>query len=398
MTQGPQVIITGAGILGLASAYHLLKNHEGLDLLVVERLKGSGQGDTARSAAAFRDMFSSPVNRQLSQGSIAFYESVEKESHRIGLKKIGYLWLATAGQMATWRQTLAHMADAGVEFMTLEVQELTARLPELRPLDISEGILGLNCGILDSARLTRFYEQEFLRLGGRLRHRSEVTGFSRDGQGQINGIRVGAEAIRARTVIVATGAWTGRTMALAGLEVPMVPRKRQLFSIHAKEGTMGHLLQAPGFNSYNLLPFTILPGGAYLRPAAGSLILGFANPDQAPGLEEPVMAQRDFYENRIRPQVEAYFPDFQEVAPTHAWAGHYDEHPLDNTPFVERLAGAIVVGGSSGSGVMKADSLGRIVAGLIDGLDVVELGHGDHVRIADLSLHKRAVPPEEFVI
>jgi glycine/D-amino acid oxidase-like deaminating enzyme len=215
MTQGPQVIIIGAGILGLASAYHLLKNHEGLDLLVVERLKGSGQGDTARSAAAFRDMFSSPVNRQLSQGSIAFYESVEKESHRLGLKKIGYLWLATAGREATWRQTLAHMADAGVEFMTLEVQELTARLPELHPLDISEGILGLNCGILDSARLIRFYEQEILRLGGRLRHRSEVTGFSRDGQGQINGVRVGAEEIRARTVIVATGAWTGRTMALA---------------------------------------------------------------------------------------------------------------------------------------------------------------------------------------
>ena len=103
MTQGHRVIIIGAGILGLASAYHLLKSHAGLDLLVVERLSGAGQGDTARSAAAFRDMFSSPVNRQLSQGAIAFYESLETESHRIGLKKIGYLWLLTEaadGQMA----------------------------------------------------------------------------------------------------------------------------------------------------------------------------------------------------------------------------------------------------------------------------------------------------------
>ena len=125
MTQGHRVIIIGAGILGLASAYHLLKSHAGLDLLVVERLNGSGQGDTARSAAAFRDMFSSPVNRQLSQGAIAFYESLEKDSHRIGLKKIGYLWLTTAEQMATWRQALAHMADAGVAFQTLDVQDLT---------------------------------------------------------------------------------------------------------------------------------------------------------------------------------------------------------------------------------------------------------------------------------
>jgi glycine/D-amino acid oxidase-like deaminating enzyme len=398
MAQGHRVIIIGAGVLGLASAYHLLKIHAGLDLLVVERLNGSGRGDTARSAAAFRDMFSSPVNRQLSQGSIAFYENLEKDSHSIGLKKIGYLWLRTAEQMVKWRQALSQMADVGVVFRTLEVQELTARLPELRPLDLSQGIFGVNCGLLDPARLTRFYEQEVIRLGGRLRHRSEVTGFNLDGRGQIHGIRVGAEEINAGMVIVATGAWTGRTMALAGLQVPMVPRKRQLFSIPAKEGTLGHILHTPGFNPYNLLPFTILPGEAYLRPAAASFILGYANPDQAPGLEEPAMPQCDFYENRIRPQVEAYFPIFQGLAPTYAWAGHYDEHLPDRTPFVERLAGAIVVGGTSGSGVMKADSLGRIVAGLVGGLDVVELGHGGHFRIADLSLQKRVAPLEEFVI
>jgi glycine/D-amino acid oxidase-like deaminating enzyme len=398
MTQGPQVVIIGAGILGPASAYHLLKSHAGLNLLVVERLAGAGQGDTAKSAAAFRDMFSSPVNRQLSQGAIAFYESLEQGPHRIGLKKIGYLWLTTATQMAEWRQALARLAEAGVAFQTLDLRDLTARLSELRPLDISQGIFGLNCGILDPARLTRFYQQEVLRLGGRLRYHSQVTGFNRDHLGQINGVRVGTEEIHAGTVIVATGAWTGRTMALAGLEVPMVPRKRQLFSIPAQAGTLGRLLSTPGFNPYNLLPFTILPGGAYLRPATASFILGYANPDQAPGLEEPAMPQGDFYENRIRPQVVAYFPVFQGLSPTYAWAGHYDEHLPDRTPFVARLAGALVVGGTSGSGVMKADSLGRIVAGLYGGLDVVELGHGGHFKVADLSLRQRAVPPEEFVI
>jgi glycine/D-amino acid oxidase-like deaminating enzyme len=398
MTQGPQVIIVGAGILGLASAYHLLKSHAGLDLLVVERLSGSGQGDTARSAAAFRDMFSSPVNRQLSQGAIAFYERLEAESHHIGLKKIGYLWLTTAGQMATWRLALTHMAEAGVAFQTLDGQDLAARLPDLRPRDISQGILGLNCGSLDPARLTKFYEQEILRLGARLRYRSQVNGFIRDSHGRINGIRIGAEEIQAGTVIVATGAWTGRTMALAGLEVPMVPRKRQLFSIPAQAGPPNRLLSTPGFNPYNSLPFTILPGGAYLRPAAASFILGYANPDQPPGLEEPAMAQGDFFETRIRPQVEAYFPVFRGLSPTYAWAGHYDEYLPDRTPFVECLAGALVVGGTSGSGVMKADSLGRIVAGLYGGLDAVELGHGEPFRIADLSLRQRDVPPEEFVI
>jgi glycine/D-amino acid oxidase-like deaminating enzyme len=398
MTPNPQVIIVGAGILGLASAYHILQRQRGLDLLIVERLPGPGLGDTAKSAAAFRDMFSSPVNRALSQGSIAFYERIERESTGIGLKKIGYLWLMTARQAQERREVLAAMAQAGVSFETLETQDLAARLPELRLLDLGQGIFGRNCGILEPLKLTRFYEHEVLRLGGQVRYRSEVTGFSQDAQGQINGIRVGAEDISGGTVIVAAGAWTGRTLARAGVDVPVVPRKRQLFSVPTRPEALLRLLKTSTFSAYNQLPFTILPEGAYLRPEKASFILGFANEDQPPGLEEPAKAQRDFYQTRIRPQVVRYFPAFQGLAPTHAWAGHYDEHPPDSTPFVERLAGALVVGGTSGSGVMKADSLGRIVAGRLDGLEMVELGHGEHFRVADLGLKQRAVPPEEFVI
>jgi len=396
MTQGHQAIIVGAGILGLASAYHLLRRQPGLDLLVVEKLAGPGRGDTAKSAAAFRDMFSSPVNRRLSQAAIAFYEDLEK-SHPIGLKKIGYLWLATAARMAKWGRTLEAMARAGVKFQTFAKEELAARLPALRALDLSRGILGLNCGILEPARLTGFYEQEVLRLGGRLRYHTGVTGFSRD-QARISGIRVGPEKILGDAVIIATGAWTVATLALAGLEVPLVPRKRQLFSIPAQAEPLAGLLATPGFNAHNLLPFTILPEGAYLRPAAASFILGYANPDQAPGLEEPPAADSGFYENRIRPQIVKYFPVFQGLTPAHAWAGHYDEHLPDSSPFVARLAGALVVAGSSGSGVMKADSLGRIVAAKFAGMDVVELADGGKFRVADIGLQQRAVPREEFVI
>jgi sarcosine oxidase subunit beta len=398
MASNPQVIIVGAGIVGLAGAYHILRSDKGLGLLVLDKMAGPGLGDTAKSAAAFRDMFSSPVNRDLSRGSIAFYEKIERDVGSIGLKKIGYLWLATARQEESWREILADMAQAGVKFNTLDSRDLTARLPELELRDISQGIFGTNCGILEPLKLTKFYEQEVLRLGGEVRYRSEVTGFSRDAAGQITGVRVGEEDILAGTVIIAAGAWTGRVLARAGLDVPIVPRKRQLFSVPAKSEALVRLLHNASFSSHNLLPLTILPEGAYLRPERGSFILGYANPDQSPGLEEPARAQREFYEARIRPQVERYFPAFQGLAPSHAWAGHYDEHPPDDTPFVERLAGVLVVAGSSGSGVMKADSLGRIAAAHFQGLEVVELGHGGHFRVADLGLTQRAVPTEEFVI
>ena len=139
---------------------------------------------------------------------------------------------------------------------------------------------------------------------------------------------------------------------------------------------MLRLQRVEGFNAHNLLPFTIMPGGAYLRPSIGSFILGFANEDQPPGLEEHPEAERDFFEGRVRPQVEPYFPCFQGAVPSFSWAGHYADHLADSHPIVDRVGGAIVVGGASGSGIMKADALGRIAAGLYFGQERVGLGDG----------------------
>lgn len=400
MAAGHDVVVVGAGILGLASAYHILRSDRGLDLLVLDRLPGAGRGTTARSAAAYRDMFTSPVNRHLSQGSLAFYEGLQEAGVDLELLRIGYLWLLRAAQAARYGPALETMARAGVVFATLKSQELARRLPGLRLADIFQGVLGHRCGILNPNRLAGFYAQEVARLGGRFRFDAEVTGFTLDPQGLIRGVGLGPETIPARQVLVATGPWLAATMALAGLKVPVVPVKKQLFAIPAAEGPLQALLYAAGFNDQGLMPFTILPGEAYLRPApaARAFIIGYANEDQPPGLEERPAAERAFFEARIRPQLEQYFPAFREATPTQAWAGLYEDHPPDNIAFVDRIAGALVVGGSSGSGIMKADSLGRAAAGLFYGKAEVELGDGSFLKVADLGLEGRTLPPEEFVI
>ena len=104
-------------------------------------------------------------------------------------------------------------------------------------------------------------------------------------------------------------------MALADVDVPAAPRKRQLFSVPARTTALAHLLGSTAFSSYPRLPFTILPGGAYLRPEKATFTLGYANPDQAVGLEDPARAEPQFFETRIRPQMEQYFPAFKGSRP-----------------------------------------------------------------------------------
>jgi glycine/D-amino acid oxidase-like deaminating enzyme len=268
----------------------------------------------------------------------------------------------------------------------------------MRTGPVARGILGRNCGILNPNLLCRFYEKRISALGGRFAYGAEVTGFAANGPGRIHGVKVGEGGSIYGTVVVATGAWISLTMRLAGLKIPVVPRKRQLFAVAANEGPLQRLLHTEGFNDHGLLPFTIMPGGAYLRPGSGSFILGFANEDQPPGLEEPPVAERDFFENRVRPQVEAHFPCFQGTLPEHAWAGHYADYLADSHPIVDRIGGVIVIGGDSGSGIMKADSLGRIAAGLYFGQDRVELGDGRDFKVVDLGLGNRRLVPEELII
>ncbi|MFI5355344.1 MAG: FAD-dependent oxidoreductase, partial [Desulfobaccales bacterium] len=138
-------------------------------------------------------------------------------------------------------------------------------------------------------------------------------------------------------------------------------------------------LHSRGFNAHGLLPFTILPGEAYLRPApaAQSFIVGFANEDQSPGLEDRPVAEPEFLEARILPQLERYLPIFRGAVPGQSWAGLYEDHPPDRIAFVDHMSGALVVGGASGSGIMKADALGRAAAGLCFGRSQVSWGMGN---------------------
>ncbi len=396
----PDVVVVGAGILGLASAYHILQADSRLNLLVLDRLPGPGRGTTARSAAAYRDMFATPVNRHLAQGSLTFYENLQESGVQLDLLRLGYLWLRTAAQMAGYGPALKAMADAGVAFETLEPRELARRLPDLQIGDIFRGIFGIRCGILNPNRLAGFYAGEVTRLGGQFQVGVEVTGFVQDHQGLIRGVKIGHREILAGQTLVATGPWLAATLALAGLTVPMVAVKRQLFALKAPAGPLNRLLHSRGFNAPGLLPFTILPGEAYLRPApaANAFIVGFANEDQPPGLEDRPVAEPEFFEARILPQLARYLPIFRGALPGQSWAGLYEDHPPDRIAFVDHLSGALVVGGASGSGIMKADSLGRAAAGLCFGRSQVELGDGKPLNVADLGLQGRTLPPEEFVI
>jgi FAD-dependent oxidoreductase domain-containing protein 1 len=82
------------------------------------------------------------------------------------------------------------------------------------------------------------------------------------------------------------------------------------------------------------------------------------------------------------------------------WAGLYSYHTVDSMPFVHRdeKTGVIAVGGDSGSGIMKGDSLGRITDAVLRDEKEAELYGGRYYRVSKIGIRGRDVEHEEWVL
>jgi FAD-dependent oxidoreductase domain-containing protein 1 len=184
-------------------------------------------------------------------------------------------------------------------------------------------------------------------------------------------------------------------------------KKRQLFSVSASGGRLQQLLNAKGFNDHGLLPLVILPkGGVHFKPVNEENCFWIASEDEVnrPFIDLPehdldrYPAESKYFQNEIYPVLVSYFPDFRESVIKAMWAGLYAYNTLDNLPFVFRDENLIVVGGDSGSGIMKGDSIGRIADAVYRDQEEAALYGGTPYRTSKLGFEKRDVEREEWTL
>jgi glycine/D-amino acid oxidase-like deaminating enzyme len=432
------VIVVGAGIMGVASAYHLQKNNPSKRVLVVDRYGAPGQGNTGRSNAMFRNTFSSRDNQTLSNSSIDFYTHVQDELKvDIGLQKIGYLWLMDEEQLSRSEPFLKGMERNGIEVVRCEREELSRLLPTMATgfeandeaslmelPSIAGGVFGPKCGRLDPDKLVRFYADEFTRAGGTFAFDTEakslVVGPKKrlgiEGEPfawqdfEVEGVSVQGKTdgvLGAGTVVIAGGAWENELLEPIGIDGHVKSKKRQLFSVHAKGGKLERLLHTSGFNALSLLPLVILPkAGVHFKPVSEESVFWVACEDEVvrqfidlPQHDlEGYTAEKEYYERSVYPVLSAYFPEFRDSKVKAMWAGLYAYNTLDSLPFVFRKRNLIVVGGDSGSGIMKGDSLGRIVDSVYREEEEAQLYGRIPYRVSKVGFENRDVEREEWVI
>jgi sarcosine oxidase len=355
-------VIVGGAVMGSAVAYFLAGpiGFKG-SIVVVERDPTYETAATPRSAGGIRQQFSAPENIRMSMFGAEFVKhiaehlSVEGEVAELPFVQNGYLFLASAAGESVLRENHVLQTELGADIAWLDPDGLKARFPWLNVDDLAAGTFGRsNEGWTDPYGLLQAFRRKARSLGVTY-VKDQVVGFGREGARIATVHLADAGKIACGTVVGAAGLYSREVAAMAGLDLPVRPRKRFVFVFDCREP----IAKAP---------LTIDPSGVYFRPEGSSYICGVSPPEDRDPDCLDFEIDYSLFEETIWPTLAARVPAFEAIKLTRAWAGHYDYNTLDQNAILgghPDVPNFLVAAGFSGHGLQQSPAVGRAIAELI---------------------------------
>ena len=415
-------IIVGAGVTGLASAFHIKNENPDMSVCLIEKERTYAQGNTGRSAAGYRDTFTSEMNHVLSSSSIEFYKHVQNDlGFDLGMDSCGYLFLL--GEKNKFSSSLEKVMKRAkgrilsgnqIENMGINLKPDRNVADLMKLPDIESAFLGENCGIIEPDLICSFYDSELRKMGVDMKYGTVVKKINLapvtrlDYPGEpflwqdktVSSLDTSAGEMSADTYVMCTDVWTTDLMSPIGVDSHIRPKKRQIFQVSGAE--ISAFVGKRYDGSPGTCPFMILPSSSiYLRPEPKSKSFWISTADEIGrpySYEDDPQPEKEFYELGMLPVAQEYLPQLKNSKVTSSWAGHYAYNTIDKTHYIFRAINTIVATGTSGSGIMKGDSAGRVVASLLNGMDTATTYTGKKINVEDLGIKHRKVEIEELVI
>lgn len=354
-----RVLIVGGAIMGSFTAWALRQAGFSGTVTVVEQDPTYRFSSTALSAASIRTQFGTPTNIRMSLYAAEMFRDIQAvfgEDADIGLQEKGYLILGRPEQIAERRAAAEMQRSHGADIQLLDADALRARFPGIQVDDIGIATFGARHeGWFDAWSLLSTVRRAARQLGVDYLP-ATVQSFATDGAAVTGVVLADGRRLACDVCVLAAGAWSGRLVRPLGITLPVVPKKRTVFSFKAP------------FRLDNF-PMLFDTSGLWVRPEGDGFIGGIQPPPQDdPDADGDFEPQHGLLEDPFWPLLAARIPAMEALRLQRAWAGHYEVNTLDHNGVVgahDTLQNLIFATGFSGHGVMHAPAVGRGVAELI---------------------------------
>ncbi len=358
--------------MGAATAYYLKQFDPGLDVVVVEKDPSYRQSSTVLSDGNVRIQFNLEENITM---SLFAFEAIADFSDRMAVgdwrpepapRHQGNLFLFDESGAEAAAEGVRLQQSLGCPIELLTATQIISKYPAFSGSGYVGGTFGPRDGSVDPNAVLAGYVRRSIADGVRYLH-TEVTRVLGSGD-RVSGVELaGGEQITAGVVVNAAGPWCAPLLAPLGVEIPVEPVRRTVYSVAS---------QVKAAN----LPSLFFPNGLYLLPESpGKFLVAWSQPDDPVGIDFDFSREK-FYEV-IWPELATTMPAFEALHLEGGWAGLYEVNTLDENGIIgawPSIAGLFVANGFSGHGFQQCHAVGRHLAELITGrsptLDLSRLG------------------------
>jgi sarcosine oxidase, subunit beta len=365
------VIIIGAGILGVATAYHLAKAGAGRVSVLDRRCLGAGA--TGRSGALVRSNYDNETEARLAEASLdVFANFADAVGGSCGYEQVGLLVPFAQKGVDQAKALTAQQRQWGVDIRLVDRGEAKALSPHLRLDDTAILAYQPRAGYCDANATARSYYDRARDLGVTFEFDCRVRSVLTQA-GKVWGVETSKGTLATGTVVAALGAWSNQLLLPLGLDLGLVPRLSRVAVFRPYE-----------FEDAVPFPIMIDPiQEAWFRPMPGGSILVGAERGGKVGIDPeriPSVAP-DRLIGLYRSTLTHRFAVAAHAAPRGAWAGAFMLSP-DHRPLlgaVPQLLGLYLAGGDSGGAFKTAPAMAlglaeTILHGAARSVDIADLG------------------------
>ncbi|WP_295689875.1 FAD-binding oxidoreductase [uncultured Brevibacterium sp.] len=370
------VVVIGGGIMGAATAHYLAE--AGVEDVVLVERDELGSGSTSKAAGGLRSQFSDEVNIALGARSLETFRRFATDfDHDIDLVTSGYLFLLDNDEdAAAFERNVALQQSLGQASRMVSVAEAAALSPIISTTGLVAGAFNPEDAHCTPEAAVAGFARAARRRGVTVCKHTEVTDIVVE-DGAVTGVETSRGPIATDTVVCAAGVWSQALGAMAGVELPVTPLRRQI------------MVTEPVDFDARSLPFTIdFSTSFYFHSEGDGLLMGA--PEVADVREFDMHRDPEWAEH-LSGLISRRAPALEDVCVRSGWAGLYECTPDHNALIgsAEEVSGFLYACGFSGHGFLQGPAVGEVMRDLYLGrqpfVDVSPMGVGrfstDELRV-----------------